>query len=551
MPSDPATTARPARAARRGPALLKRSGPLLEISRDGDEPLPHGALLRLLPELEYDHTTLLFGMEARDRHSGERRGARVDRVRLYQFDAHGRLVTGSGYLDRVYRFLVDAGHQVGWVDATPASPRPDVFVPRPERLARHPEFSARPGDREHVARIRAGGPPADPEDGEAVAIARRVVQGEFLDVVVRRAAKGMGSVCQLPPGSGKSFAIACLSMLLPKARIVLAVPDVDNFNKSWRHLTRYMADVGRLGDGHKDHRRVTVCTFGSLHHVDDDVDLVVVDEAHKAAAADASDKLGVVAPRAVRVGLTATPEGRMDGADGKLECLFGPVAYRMTWPEATALGLVVPIAVRWLSMDLPHNPAAGHQGVFRKKFGIWRNRDRNARIAAAARQIPDGDQALIMVSTIEHAVHLGKLLPGYQLVYGSHDLEQFERYADADLLADGFEPVTRERREQHRLAFEAEDLKRVIATDVWSTGVSFDALPHLIRADARASTILDEQIPGRVSRAHSASGKRSGELFDCLDEFDRGFASAARSRSKNYRSKGWSEEFPARKDGPR
>src|ERR1700733_14631361 len=104
MLSVTAKATRPDRVTRRGPALLRRAGPLLEISMDGDHPLPPSALAPLLPLLEYDHTTLLFGKDARDRHSGERRGARVEHVRLYRFDARGRLVTGAGYIDKVYRF---------------------------------------------------------------------------------------------------------------------------------------------------------------------------------------------------------------------------------------------------------------------------------------------------------------------------------------------------------------------------------------------------------------------------------------------------------------
>jgi hypothetical protein len=203
-----------------------------------------------------------------------------------------------------------------------------------------------------------------------------------------------------------------------------------------------------------------------------------------------------------------------------------------------------------LPMDLMSNPAAGRDGIFRKKYGIWRNQERNAAFAAAVRKLPEDEQALIMVATIEHAVHLGKLLPDFRLVYGSHDLDDFRRYGDADMLQADFEPVIGDRRERMRLDFESGALRKVISTDVWSTGVSFDALSTLIRADARSSTIRDEQIPGRVSRAHTPTDKRVGRLIDSADGFDRGFAAAASGRRNNYLSKGWEEEgstTPARR----
>jgi superfamily II DNA or RNA helicase len=546
MLPESATQARRAAASSRS-AFMRRCGPLLEVSADGQNPLPHGVITPILPELEYDHTTLLFGEDAIDRHTGERRGARVERKRLYQFDAGGRLVTGAGYIDKVYGYLKQRGYRVVFVDTTETAEHADVFTPKPARLERHPEFKTLPEDHEIVAAIRAGGPPADVADAKAVAAARRVIQGEYIEIMLRRSLKRMGCVIQLPPGCGKSFAIARLALLLPKAKIVLAVPDVDNFNKSWRHLSKYFPAVGRLGDGNQDHQRITVCTFGSLHWVDDDVDILIVDEAHKAAAESHSKALMMVAHRAVRIGLTATPEGRIDGADAKLEWLFGPVAYRLTWPEAVALGLIVPIAVKWLSAEGQTNPAAGRKGIWRKKLGIWRNQARNAMFARAAKALPDNEQALVMVATIEHAVHIGKMLPDYEIVYGSHDADQFARYADADLLAEDFKAVTPERREALRMAFESGKLKRVIATDVWSTGVSFDALPTLLRADARNSAILDEQIPGRVSRADVGTGKKVGRVVDSLDEFDRGFAAAATARMKNYTDKGWEQEVPGRR----
>jgi hypothetical protein len=79
----------------------------------------------------------------------------------------------------------------------------------------------------------------------------------------------------------------------------------------------------------------------------------------------------------------------------------------------------------------------------------------------------------------------------------------------------------------------------VIATDVWARGVSFDSLQVLFRADARSTPIIDEQIPGRVSRTHA--GKSVGILYDCEDSFDTRFRAAAMRRRANYKDKGWAQ----------
>jgi hypothetical protein len=538
---------RPARAVCPKVAVIRRYQQTLEVSRDGRDPLPHAALAPLLPCMEYDHKQLLYGEAARDPFTGIRHNVHVERKRLYQFDARGRLVTGAGFTDRIYTDLVARGYRVEFVERNPAPARPAAFVPRWERLEGHPEFACTLCDR---ASLMAVVGPIDPEDEELVALARRVKQREIMEVIVRRAQKGLGCTIKVPPGVGKSYLLAAIGLALPKARIAVTVPDKDNFHKTYRHLCRYLSGIGQVGDGKRTLGRVTVYTAGSLHHLaDNDVDLLLIDEAHKYAADKTSEILATVAPYAVRVMLTATPTGRLDNADLKLHWLGGPVKYELSWPEAVNLGLVVPIEVRWIAMDGIPNPGAGLQGVWKKRHGVWRNAARNRRIADVAAALHEDDQVLIMVATIEHAVHLRRFLPGYELVYGTHDIKKFRKYADQELLAEDFRPVVGNRRDEMRRDFEAGRLKRVIATDVWSTGVSFDRLAELFRADARGSPILDEQIPGRVSRIYAAGGKRRGIVRDCLDEYDHGGSLAARGRMKNYKEKGWHQVFPAKRRG--
>ena len=88
-----------------------------------------------------------------------------------------------------------------------------------------------------------------------------------------------------------------------------------------------------------------------------------------------------------------------------------------------------------------------------------------------------------------------------------------------------------------RQEFEKGILKRVIATDVWGTGVDFPLLQVLIRADGRASEILDTQLPGRATRV--SDGKEYGLLVDCMDEWNDTFLRRSNSRKRNYLKKGW------------
>ena len=59
----------------------------------------------------------------------------------------------------------------------------------------------------------------------------------------------------------------------------------------------------------------------------------------------------------------------------------------------------------------------------------------------------------------------------------------------------------------------------------------------LVRADGRASDILDTQLPGRVTRTNDS--KEYGLVIDCMDEWDDGLLRSSNSRKRNYIKKGW------------
>lgn len=490
-------------------AVLRRYGPLLEISQDGREPLPMNVTDQLACEMVYTKSVRI--QPTRGRWTGERTRYESSEHRLYRYDSRKRLICGAGYVDRVYTRLRKQGFAVRYVDETQYASGPDAMEPDWEGMAEG--FSFRPR------------------------------QEEIVGVIARRVEKRLGGVIQVPPGVGKSYLLRALSLLYPKARIAVTAPDIDNCKKTYAHLLQAFPGVGFVGDGRKEKCRVTVYTAASLHHLEDSdrADLVFVDEAHKYMADKTAEVLVKVAPSALKFGFTATPEGRPDGCDARIEPILGPVIYRMSWPEAIDLGLVVPIEVVWVPVRLDHNPVRGIEDFTRRRrLGIWRNEGRNQVIAGMARMFDEEEQVLIMTNTVEHALQLRKLLPEYSLVHGPIDSDKFRKF-ESQGLTENFTPIDATRREEMRQEFAAGTLKKVIATDVWSTGVSFDALQVLIRADARSSKILDEQIPGRVSRTHVAGGKQSGLLIDFRDDFDPSFFAASRKRSRSYQEKGWKE----------
>jgi superfamily II DNA or RNA helicase len=230
-----------------------------------------------------------------------------------------------------------------------------------------------------------------------------------------------------------------------------------------------------------------------------------------------------------------------------LEPLFGPMVFELTYQQAVDLGLVVPIRVTWLPIRMTFNPVERYSNrVAKKRYGVWTNIERNRIIANAVKEYPETHQILILVETIEHAVNLGALLPDFTLVYGAMFPSDCTKYKARKLLPADYKPLTDYDKHTLRNKFESGELKRVIATDVWATGVDFEQLNVLVRADDRDSDIVDVQGPGRVSRIYvspEGAKKEFGEVIDCMDTFDPTFYRKSMGRRNSYKLLGWEQNW--------
>jgi superfamily II DNA or RNA helicase len=488
------------------PIKIRLCGNAIDISPDGKSELPPDLRVMLEPALRYNYTKILRGQDAYG-FDGTRRPVRTELRLLYTYDRYGRMVCGAGLQPRITGILEACGCGVEVEDISPTHPRPDRYTEDWDNVVRN--FTFKPKQ----------------------------------DVALVQLASRPRGIIDAPTGFGKTFLFKAIALLYPRSKIVITTRRKDLVEGTRIHLSKDIPNVGQVGGGVYRTGRVTVCTADSLHRLNpDDVDILVGEEVHELAAASYSAELAKF-KYARMYGFTATPTGRMDRADMKLESLFGPVIFSMTYQEAVRLGLVVPIRVRWIDVRLPDNPVGDRVDIPRLRHGIWRNQARNECIAQAAREFGPDEQVLIMVTTFDHAVHLRQHLPDFALCYAERsDEESFDRFVKNGMLPESEPIMTSARRTELRKAFERGELKKVIATDVWSTGVSFNDLAVLIRADARSSEIMDAQIPGRVCR--NSDGKEVGLVIDCLDQFDPAFRAAAQKRRRNYEAKGWEQEVP-------
>lgn len=491
--------------------LIRRYGTLMDLSADGASPPPEYAVRALLPELSYEHRQHLHGV---DRYNVDGTQQAVDVVlkRMYARLPDGRLQFGFGHTDKVVRILRQCQLEVRYADLSPPRTRPNCYTADWDNVRRMVAFRSRQED-----------------------CLRQISQRECGVIVAA-------------PGFGKTYAFEMLAHLYPWAKFDIVVKPKDVAARIVRQLSRSIPDVGMVGGGKKHAgERITVVTADSTHLRDGDVDFLLGDEAHQLLAENLAAKISRVYRNSRNFGFTASPVGRGDGSDATMEMMFGPEIFRLTYPEAVELNLVVPIHVRWLPIRLSENPAAGLTGVPKLRWGIWRNQERNRLIAEDVRGHygDPGTQVLIFVTTFDHAVHLWQFLPEFTLCYAGKDDNELDRYKRSGLLPEHWQIMTDRRRNDMRDAFASGSLTKVIATDVWSTGVDFSALQVLYRADAIASGIRDVQIPGRVSRI--SDGKSAAVVVDCYDVFDKTFKGKSLKRRTSYRKEGWSEDWPERR----
>jgi superfamily II DNA or RNA helicase len=332
----------------------------------------------------------------------------------------------------------------------------------------------------------------------------------------------------------------------PEANIIICSPFKRVVQRTYQELLEVLGpnEVGLIGAGGHTRARVTVATAQSLGHCDlDKVRLFIFDEVHKAAAPKTSALLSEI--RLARmIGFSASPKGRSDGADLETEALFGPVIFDASYKEAQDAGSIVPVDVYVVR-------CAGLEGVEERttsalnRHGIWRHKGRNRKVAAAVAwaraQFGQDIQILVSVSTVDHCVHLGALLPDFAVCYGNMDTDERDKFARWGLIDPKIHPLTAKERERLEGDFEKGSLKRCVATatsgGVWSTGVDFPHLRVLIRADGQGSSILNTQIPGRVSRV--SEGKERGVVIDFDDSHHDTLGRRAERRFSSYRGKGW------------
>jgi len=485
-------------------AHIDRIDSLLVLSSDGERPIDDKELLyELTRKLQFTKVNLKFaGKFSRE----------FKTCALYALDDQNRIVCQVGWLDAICRLLNKHGYAVDLCDKSSPLPRPDCYEEDWEGLERN--FQFRPAQKECI-----------------VAISERI-------------SKRLGGVVEAPTAFGKTKVISMICTLYPKAKIDVVTSGLELIHDLRRHLLTVTPEVGVIGGGGKDERRITVVSDKSMAYSNFEADIVLVDEVHKMMT-DRSAGLLSRYKHACMFGFTATKETRIDNAHRRMEGIFGPTIFKIDWKKAVELGLIVPVQVIWIPVNLGTLVSRYYESVIRRKrFGYWRNLERNQAIAKVARAFyQEGFQTLILVETVEHLLYLHELLPEFAICYGSLELSgrKLEMFRRRGLLKD-VHPLTQRDRMQLKARFEQQDLMGAIATPIWTHGVSFDALQVLIRADGGDSMTNNYQWPGRVTRIDPKTGKSYGIVVDFEDLFDPWALARSRRRRQAYAKAAWNQK---------
>lgn len=358
-----------------------------------------------------------------------------------------------------------------------------------------------------------------------------------------------GCLIGAPTGYGKTHLAVYACAAYPNSRVAFISSGLDLIKSTYTRLNSvFRGQVGRIGDGHfEDNKRITLISIDSLHKAKlDKYQLIIGDEVHEFGT---DRRIGLLCSSytdAKWVGFSASLGMRSDNADIMVEAVFGPKAIDITYAEATANNVVVPIYLQVL--DIPGDittPTITGSTQLKKRNAYWAHLHRNEIFADAAYNakyiLNDGDpdpQTLVMTATVEHAFNLRNLMPDYEVVYASLDPRTKRRLVDQGLIS-STEYMSPSRRDSMLRRFEAGTLKKVISTHCWKKGINPQQLKVFVRADGETSSINNVQLPGRLSRVYQ--GKDRGLLIDGNDRFDDWAARRAANRLRDYRALGFKE----------
>lgn len=304
-------------------------------------------------------------------------------------------------------------------------------------------------------------------------------------------------IIKIATNGGKGIlAIALIKHL--GIRTLYVVPGLDLLSQVTDDLSSFCSinksSIGQIGSGKFEIGKwVTVASIdsltsryesGDLEKYKDYWDLIISDECHTASEARISvfDYLESY----YRLGMSATPLNRTDGANLDIISQFGNVIYEVSNKLLVERGISAIPTVKIIKIDKPILPDETTWPEAELK-GIIRNEQlNNAVVSETVSAYMEGKQVVIIVDKIEHGDILidlfDKSFVAFQATFinGERDTKEERKYALDQ--------------------FKAYKSKILIATNILSTGLNIPNIDVLIYASSGKSVIRTLQRSGRGLR---------------------------------------------------
>jgi superfamily II DNA or RNA helicase len=326
----------------------------------------------------------------------------------------------------------------------------------------------------------------------------------------------MSGLLGAPTRYGKTVLMENTVRAFPGLTTVVTAPGVDLVKQLYEHLREALPhrEVKMIGGSSRvkyPSEDITVVSMDSLDKADTGrTRLLLVDEPH---AAVTNSRLPLLNDfkKARRFGYGATLTGRFDGKDRLITGLIGPVLAERTYLEAVAEKAICPLYVLFLRIPISKDQARKSWNRDKAYKNLFFQSDR---IASITRKI------------------CRELLPqDWQTLMFIKNEPQAEFYLD-QIGAEGTIAMAKrmsaaERHEVMELMKQA-SIKRCLATDIYSQGVTFSHVRAMINLAGGGANTTTIQKPGRL--AEIRPDKNCGIIFDFM------FYPAEGSTSKDFGS---------------
>ena len=316
--------------------------------------------------------------------------------------------------------------------------------------------------------------------------------------------------------SGKTEIFIALCKIMNKKTLILFAR-IDLAHQTLKRMKKAGLDAGMVqGNNVDENHQVVMATVQSGHKLQDQYEMIVVDEMHRAS----SKKYRAILRASdfkYRYGFSATPYVKRDKIkNAYVNAWLGEIIYEVKSETLMEKGKIAKPKIKFIPIDFPKNIIEYKSWMAIEKLGIVENEVRNKIISKIAQRLEG--QILILVIKIDQGEILNKLIPNSHLLYGKSKIKE---RADIVKRFDGGEPIT------------------IIASTIFDEGIDIKNINHVIICGGGSSFIKTIQRLGRGLRVTET--KKDVDIFDFMDNTNKTLTKHSKNRIKSYREEGFDD----------